>query len=386
MVPDHRGRNPCGALPQSHDGAGLGQRAGEPIELKDGQTARRLAQIESPRNRLLPRVAALGQMDGGAQPVELMRDGALIGLAGPPGTPRLDPQRLPRRRSRQPALRRDRQEGIDDGAERILGDERKPGPVIRAGVGAGEPDVVTGAALDDTGPRVPPHAQADGRRRRDRRLQTLQPLPQGRHHGDVVAHAHLDAQHEAHALEELDQCGAAPRLGDEPERLGVVQGGERMDDAPLGVQDERLHTAVARRQIREHLAGQGREPGEPVRTGHGDDIAGQNGHRGRGLQKTLLPQGVAVVGGDELVGVADGIGNGTGPVQQRGASHQAVPSVSASAGPSGFSGLPAASASDPAALLPASSAAMAARSAAPGALAGSSGSSGSLTRPSLPEA
>ena len=159
----------------------------------------------------------------------------------------------------------------------------------------------------------------------------------------------------------LGQRGAAARLGEKPQGLGVVQGRQGVGDAPVGVQDERLDAAVAGRQVREHLAGQGREPGQAVRAGHGHDVAGQGGHRRPGLQEALLAQGVAVVGGDELIGVADGVGDGAGSVQERGGAHQSVPPV-----------LP---------VLPVP--AVSARSAAPGAPAGSSGSS---TRPSRPEA
>ena len=105
-----------------------------------------------------------------------------------------------------------------------------------------------------------------------------------------------------------------------------------MGDAPLGVEQQGLGAAVARGQAGQPLAGQGGEPGEAVRTGDGDDVAGQGADGQAVGQEPLLAQGVAVVGGDEGVGVGGGeagrdggsraSSDGAGGVQERTGAHQ----------------------------------------------------------------
>ena len=163
----------------------------------------------------------------------------------------------------------------------------------------------------------------------------------------------------------LSQSGAPSGLGDEPERPAVIKGGQRVGDVPVSVQDECLDAAVTGHEAGEHLAGQGRQPAQPIGAGHDDDVAGQRGHGGPADQEPLLAQRVAVVGGDGLIRIADGVGNRARAVQERGLPHQARPSARGLAEPSAWS------------------AAMAARRAAPGSSAGSSGPG---TRPSRPEA
>ena len=391
-------------LAQADDVARRGQPAGQAVELEQGEAARRPAQVEGAGDGLLAGVAALGQVHGGAQPVELVRDGALVDLAGPARAPGLDAQRLPRHRPGQGVVLRDggeRPAGLRGGPAggvlirgptggvlgrgsaggilvqgpvgRILrvlirgpagrglfvrespggegpdhlhdpgrGDEHEPGRIGAPGVRGVEADVVAGAALHDAGPRIRP-GPGEGAGAVGRPAQPLPARPQGPEGDEVLARTDLDAQHEAHAIQEGRERGPVPGLGDQEEGPAVVEGGQGVGDAPLGVEQQGLGAAVARGQAGQPLAGQGGEPGEAVRTGDGDDVAGQGADGQAVGQEPLLAQGVAVVGGDEGVGVGGGDGasrsgtgagggaagygagvgsDGAGGVQERAGAHQ----------------------------------------------------------------
>ena len=205
-----------------------------------------------------------------------------------------------------------------------------------------EADVVAGAALHDAGPRIRP-GPGEGAGAVGRPAQPLPARPQGPEGDEVLARTDLDAQHEAHAVQEGRERGPVPGLGDQEEGPAVVEGGQGVGDAPLGVEQQGLGAAVARGQAGQPLAGQGGEPGEAVRTGDGDDVAGQGADGQAVGQEPLLAQGVAVVGGDEGVGVGGGDGasrsgtgagggaagygagvgsDGAGGVQERAGAHQ----------------------------------------------------------------
>ena len=66
--------------------------------------------------------------------------------------------------------------------------------------------------------------------------QPLPPRPQGPEGDEVLARTDLDAQHEAHAVQEGRERGPVPGLGDQEEGPAVVEGGQGVGDAPLGVE------------------------------------------------------------------------------------------------------------------------------------------------------
>ena len=234
-------------------------------------------------------------------------------------------------------------EGPDHLHDPGRGDEHEPGRIGAPGVRGVEADVVAGAALHDAGPRIRP-GPGEGAGAVGRPAQPLPTRPQGPEGDEVLARTDLDAQHEAHAVQEGRERGPVPGLGDQEEGPAVVEGGQGVGDAPLGVEQQGLGAAVARGQAGQPLAGQGGEPGEAVRTGDGDDVAGQGADGQAVGQEPLLAQGVAVVGGDEGVGVGGGeagrdggsraSGEGAGGVQERTGAHQdcALRSVPAPAG------------------------------------------------------
>ena len=75
-------------------GADLGQHVPGPVEVQHDEPSRRAPEVVHARDRLLPAVAALVQVHGGAQPVQLVRDRAVVDLVGRPRPPRLDAHRL----------------------------------------------------------------------------------------------------------------------------------------------------------------------------------------------------------------------------------------------------------------------------------------------------
>ena len=77
-----------------HRRAGLGELLADAVEVQQHQPARRPAQVVHPRHGLLAAVAALVQVDGAGQPLQLVRDGAVVAVHAEPGTAGLDAQRL----------------------------------------------------------------------------------------------------------------------------------------------------------------------------------------------------------------------------------------------------------------------------------------------------
>src|SRR5450830_2188814 len=79
-----------------HLRAGLGQQVAGAVEVQHDDASRRSAEVVHARDRLLAAVAALVQVHGRAQPVELVRDRAVVDLTAGAGPPRLDPGSLSR--------------------------------------------------------------------------------------------------------------------------------------------------------------------------------------------------------------------------------------------------------------------------------------------------
>src|SRR4051812_24514336 len=94
VVPADRGEEADRASVQLERVASYRQRVTRAVEVQEHQASRRTAEVVHPGDCLLAAVAALVQVDGGPQPVDLVRDGAVVGLEAQPGPPSGDPQRL----------------------------------------------------------------------------------------------------------------------------------------------------------------------------------------------------------------------------------------------------------------------------------------------------
>ena len=95
VVPGHGGQltRPA-ARPCSTSAPTIGQHVAGAVEVEQHQAPRRPAEVVHPRDGLLPAVAALVQVHGGAQPVDLVGDRAVVGLEPEPRPPGRDAQRL----------------------------------------------------------------------------------------------------------------------------------------------------------------------------------------------------------------------------------------------------------------------------------------------------
>ena len=100
-----------GGRREQHGRSTSGQHTVGAVEVQHHHPPRWMPEVVHLRDRLLSAVAALRQVHGRTQPVEFVRNGALVGVADA-RAPRRDPQRLERERAR----RRDRGEvsiGLD---------------------------------------------------------------------------------------------------------------------------------------------------------------------------------------------------------------------------------------------------------------------------------
>ena len=183
-VADRRGHRPGPSLALRR------QDVARPVEVQEDQPTRRPAEVVHPRDRLLPAVAALVQVHGRAQPVDLVRDGAVVGLEAEPRTPRGDAQRLGRPECRRAADRprppRDRRAAR---APRASARSVPGWPVDRA-VRRGVADAAPG------------HGSRQARGSPSARLAAVRLAEHGPVGGDV---GDLDPQHEAHRVEPGDQ-------------------------------------------------------------------------------------------------------------------------------------------------------------------------------------
>ena len=92
----HVAHGPHGTADLGPDlGAGLRHDVARPVEVQEDDPAGRLPQVVHAGDSLLSAVAALLQVDGGPQHVELTDERAVVDLRGG-RTPRLHPQRIPR--------------------------------------------------------------------------------------------------------------------------------------------------------------------------------------------------------------------------------------------------------------------------------------------------
>ena len=79
------------ALAVEERGADRRQAVLRAVEVEQREAARGAPEVVDPRHGLLAAVAALVQVHGGAQPVDLVDDGAVVGLETEPGDPGGDP-------------------------------------------------------------------------------------------------------------------------------------------------------------------------------------------------------------------------------------------------------------------------------------------------------
>ena len=235
--------------------------------MQQHQPPRRVPQVVHLGHRLLPAVAALAQVHGRAQPVQLVRDRRAVDLGRGPRAPRLDPQRL----EGQGARRR-------QGAERVEVRARRPATRRSSSSRRGAPGSPrTGSAGHDRPPRVVPDQRnpvaLGGRRRQGGRR-----LAQGSDGGELRrAVEHLDPQHEAHLAQEGEEAGAGSGIHQQPGGLAVVEHARRVFDSAARVEQQGLGRD-ARRDADEPLRGERIQPAEPVGAG---DRRGRRGPRGR---------------------------------------------------------------------------------------------------------
>ena len=287
------------------------------IEVQEDQAPRRMAQVVDPRDRLLALVAALGQMDRRAQPVELVRHGAVIGVRAQAGPPRLDAQGLPRPRAgqAQPVGL-----GAGHGLHEALArhEDLVPAPLLARMILL---LAVGPSALGDPGPRIRPDQLAAPLGRLGRQqAQVLRNL-RGAEHGHLPsAVLDLDPQREAHGLEPLAQRLGLLRLRDQPGGAPVLDHMGCELHTSLHGQEQRLR-GLPRPQPGEDLGAQGAQPGQPIGSADADDALVRQVHdRAAAGQRPLLPDRVAVVGGRPGI-LAGGLDGSVDDVQKRGSPH-----------------------------------------------------------------
>jgi hypothetical protein len=204
------------------------QLAVRPVEVQQHQPARRPAQVVHPRDGLLAAVAALVQVHRGRQPAHLVREGAVVGVEPQTRDARRHPQRLVRLHTGDRTVE-GRQLGARQQAWRRVGD-----------------------------------------------------------HGVLRRHVrHLDAEHEAHPVQEGQQLRRRPRLDVRQDGLAVVDQVQVVLDVALRRQDQRLR-GHAGLQGGDVLREQVVQPAQPVRAGDAQDAAvrqvDQSGLPARGLR------------------------------------------------------------------------------------------------------
>ena len=276
------------AVGRGHRGACLGQPIRRPVQMQQHQPARRSSEVVDPGHRLLSPVAALVQMHGRGQPVDLVGDGPVVGV---------DPQPRPTGRNAQ------RIRGPAAGRHRTGGHQRR-GSVGQRGPGQEQFHRGSGTAHEATtrqrcrrcGRRS---RQADSRQHVDRGGSDD---PQLRQFGG----GDLDLRPEDHHLQVPQQACRCGRLGVEVGHPVEFGDSEVVLDVAIGRQHKRLR-ARTRRQLGKQLAGQRVQPGQPIRTGHRDHTAvGKVEDRRPPLGGALLADRIAVVPGNPDIGSIGG--------------------------------------------------------------------------------
>ncbi len=251
------------------------------VQVQEDQPARRLAEVLHPGDGLLPPVAALLEVHGGADPAQLVRDGPVVGLEAEARAVLLDAQRL---------VREDPRRGPGLGGERLqlLPGQEQVTAVRRLADGGGG-----GGPGDRPGRQV--------------------------HDGGVGgAVGDLDPVEELHRLQVGDQRLLGAGLDVRPDGRAVVDEVQGVLDVAVRREDQGLG-GLAGRQVADVLGEQQVQPAQPVLAGDRDDAAvGEVDEAGAVGEGTLLAEQVAVVGGDAFVHALGGNGAGQG---QQGALH-----------------------------------------------------------------
>ncbi len=248
------------------------------VEVQEDQPARRLAQVVHPGDRLLAPVAALLQVDGGGDPAQLVRDGAVVGLEAEARAVVLHAQRLVRQQPGRGPVPGGVRLQVAPGQEQLAAVRRLADDDAVRHLGDG-----TGGLVDD-----------------------------GVVRGAV---GDLDPVEELHRFQVGEQRLLGAGFDVRPGGLAVVDQVERVFDMAVRGEDERLGGLV-RGEVADVLGEQQMQPAQPVRTGDRDDAAvGEVDESGAVGECALLAEQVAVVGGDAFVHALGGDGAGQG--QQR---------------------------------------------------------------------
>jgi len=249
-------RSPASVVPGTNASAS-GSASVVPVEADPGEPAPRSPEHPHARDRLLPRVAALREMDVRRQQAELLGQVRWGDLDAPGRQAVRDAPGV--RRGRVDVDRTRRAQRVDEPRDlRVRSGEREHAGRVR-----GDRDVTARRRADaarlrhdrDAGPG------ALRERGRDRRL-----------HDRVVEQRERRVGEEGAAGDQLHDDGRDLRSGGhEPQPVGEDEHGEHRERVAVRVQHERRRRAP-RGRVRERLRRRRVEVGEPVRTGHLDDL------------------------------------------------------------------------------------------------------------------
>ena len=248
VVLRHGGHGAHLPVARTHLAADRGQGVLGTVELEEHETARRVAQVVDARDRLLALVAALGQVHGSAEEVELVRDGLVVRFRAPAGPPRRNPQRFGRHGAGEGTVAHGRDQLVR--GDQVL----KPGP-FQSWMGVLAHHSVGVAAGADVRPRVFPGLQ---------RL-PFRDAVCGAEYGPVGGDVgDFDPEHELHLVEPFGERGRLGCLDDQPGRGAVVHHPGVEFDPALHAQQQQFG-GLARGQRSELLGGQRVEPAQAVR-------------------------------------------------------------------------------------------------------------------------
>ena len=210
VVPGRAADTADPAFPQFDVGTDLGKTLGGTVQVQHDQTTRWASQVVHACDRLLPRVAPLVQVDGAADPVDLVRNRTFIGVQ-PRTHPVLgDPVCLVCPYSGGTST------GLGQrlrGRHQTVHGQEQVGLALRSPYG----HVVEVQGGHDLVPVRAEHGQ-------DRAF--------------LAEVGDFHPQHETHRVQERGQRGAVAGLGVDPHGLTVVDQGQVMSEMPPGVQNE----------------------------------------------------------------------------------------------------------------------------------------------------
>ena len=259
-MPRGRGDPPDLAIAEQDGIAVTRQCLRSAIEVEQHESSGWSTQIVHARDRLLPAVAALGQVHRRADPADLVRERAVIGLVSEARCGSRDAQCLERpgarglisQRGKEFCARHDHL-ATHEHAGSMVDVLRRIATAITPGIGrANSRHVSRDEPRDAIGVGL-----AHG-------------LP---HDGPVRAHVgHLDAQHEAHGVEVGDERRGIAGLDRDPRGGPVISQVHLVLDVAVRAEDE-CGGRGARGQGLEMLSGEAVQPRESIGSTDGDDSA-----------------------------------------------------------------------------------------------------------------